>query len=198
MTRLPVTGPFRVTATYGQKGSHWATHHRGIDLVAEDPRIFCTCYGTVRTVAYDKNGWGYYVSVGDAEDQRHIFCHLQEGSITVKPGEEVTPLTVLGKMGASGNVTGPHLHYQYQDGDIVRDPTLYLGIPNKVGAYRSEDFKNPVFRDAAAIPPWAEEAVNAAVAAGLMLGDAEGTFRPNAPLTRAEMAVILQRLTDKT
>ena len=79
MTRLPVTGPFRVTATYGQKGSHWATHHRGIDLVAEDPRIFCTCYGTVRTVAYDKNGWGYYVSVGDAEDQRHIFCRCLKG-----------------------------------------------------------------------------------------------------------------------
>ena len=194
MTRLPVTGAFRVTATYGQTGSYWANGHQGIDLTAEDSRVFATCYGTVRLVAFDKNGWGRYVSVGDEQGQRHIFCHLQEGSVTVKAGDAVTPLTVLGRMGATGKATGTHLHYQLQQGETVKNPATYLGIPNKVGSYRSADYSALAFRDAASVPQWAEKAVLEAVEQGLMLGDAEGTFRPNEPVTRAELAVVLQRL----
>ncbi len=199
MTYLPVTGAFSVTATYGQQGSYWAKGHQGIDLVADDRRIFCTCYGSVRLVAYDAGGWGHYVSVGDAEGRRHIFCHLAEGSIKVKAGDAVTPLTVLGTMGATGNVTGVHLHYQLQQGTTVIDPAAYLGIPNLVGHYHSEDFtikEEPSmdFKDQSAIPDWAKEAVQTVSEKGWMIGDDAGNFRPNDPITRAEMAVILSRL----
>ena len=199
MTYLPVTGPFSVTATYGQQGTYWARGHQGIDFVAADRRVFCTCTGTVRLVAYDADGWGYYVSVGDAEGRRHIFCHLAEGSITVKAGDAVTPLTVLGRMGATGNVTGLHLHYQLQQGTVVIDPTAYLGIPNQVGSYHSDDFtvkeeSAMEFKDRASIPEWAKEAVQTVSEKGLMIGDEEGNFRPRDPVTRAEMAMILSRL----
>lgn len=199
MTNLPVTGDFTITAVYGQKGSHWANGHQGIDFVAADRRIFATCTGKVRRVAYDPGGWGWYVSIGDEEGRRHIFCHLKAGSIEVVPGETVNRNTVIGIMGATGNVTGVHLHYQLQMGETVIDPTDWLGIPNRVGGYNSEDYQieevsKMDFKDKAEIPAWAKAAVEEAAADGLMLGDGDGNFRPNDPITRAEFAVVLQRL----
>lgn len=49
------------------------------------------------------------------------------------------------------------------------------------------------FRDAAAIPSADQSAVAAAVAAGLLQGYPDGTFRPQAPITRAELATIIGR-----
>lgn len=197
MTRLPVTGPFNITATYGQEGNLWKAGHQGIDFTAPDRRVFCSCEGTVRVVAFDQNGWGQYVSVGDAVGRRHLFCHLVKDSVTVKAGDKVTPLTVLGTMGATGNVTGLHLHFQLQQGETPIDPTPYLGVPNRKGSYHSKDFEeaNPMtFKDQKEIPAWAEEAVREAAEKGLMLGDEKGNFNPNAPVTRAELAVVLSRL----
>ena len=50
------------------------------------------------------------------------------------------------------------------------------------------------YKDADEIDPAAKEAVDAVSSYGILLGDAEGYFRPKAPLTRAETAVILTRL----
>ncbi|MDI3270061.1 MAG: S-layer homology domain-containing protein, partial [Bacillota bacterium] len=49
------------------------------------------------------------------------------------------------------------------------------------------------YQDAALIPDWARGAVSIALELGIMQG-AEGYFRPAAPLTRAEAAVVFQRL----
>lgn len=199
MTNLPVSGAFQVTAIYGQQGSYWKNGHRGIDLVAGDRRIFATCNGTVRKVGYDEAGWGQFVSIDEPNGRRHIFCHLQKNSVSVKKGDAVDRLTVLGMMGATGNVSGVHLHYQLQQGDAVIDPTLHLGIPNKKGRYHSKDYpleevNSMCFKDRKQIPQWAQKAVEAVAEEGLMIGDADGNFRPNDPVTRAEMAVILSRL----
>lgn len=196
MTKLPVTGAFRVTAIYGQKGSYWSAGHKGIDLVAGDLRIFSTCNGTVKTIGYDADGWGQYVVVNDAEGLSHYFCHLVRNSVKVKVGQKVTPLTVLGTMGATGNVTGAHLHYELRRGNVVQNPAAWLGIPNKVGSYQSSDYeeKPMIYKDWETIPEWAKDAVKEAKEKGWMEGDAAGNFNPNTPITRAEIAVILGRL----
>lgn len=199
MTNLPITGQFSITATYGQQGSYWANGHKGIDFVAEDKRIFATGDGTVRAVAYDSNGWGQYVSIGDAEGRRHIFCHLVKGSVKVKAGDTVNRSTIIGTMGATGNVTGVHLHYQLQNGENVIDPCSYLGVPNKVGSYNSNDFQieevsDVTFKDQAKISNWAKSAVEEVSEKGWMLGDDKGNFNPQAPVTREELAVVLARI----
>lgn len=196
MTNLPITGPFRVTAVFGQKGSYWANGHKGIDLVADDRRIFSSCDGTVKTVAFDEGGFGQYVVVEDAQGRRHYFCHMVRGSTLVKAGQKVDRLTVLGTMGATGNVTGLHLHYELRQGSDVLNPAEWLGIPNQVGSYHSKDFevKEMAYKDDAEIPAWAKAAVDQVTADGLMQGDTNGNFRPNDPVTRAELAVVLARL----
>ena len=50
------------------------------------------------------------------------YCHLRQGSISVRTGEQVTPDTVIGQVGLSGKTEFPHLHISVlKDGTIV-DP----------------------------------------------------------------------------
>ena len=60
------------------------------------------------------------------------------------------------------------------------------------GALGWSDTGGPVrFSDAGAIPEWAMQAVECAVQQGLVVGYPDNTFRPDAPITRAEAAVLL-------
>lgn len=205
MSNLPIRGKFYVTATYGQIGPYWSNGHKGIDIVSDDIKILSTCDGVVRKVAYDSGGWGQYISIGDNEGKRHIFCHLASGSVNVKEGQSVTKGTVIGMMGATGNVTGPHLHFQLQRGEKVIDPTPYLGIPNKKGTYNTKDFEDGVncgmtandYKDKRDISPWAYDAVDEATRDGIMVGDGNGNFKPQKPITREEFAVCYQRMKGK-
>ena len=142
MTNLPITGKFNITATYGQTGPYWKNGHKGIDFTCDNLNIYATCDGTVKVVSYDANGWGQYVSIHDQQGSRHIFCHLVKGSVKVKVGQNVNRTTIIGTMGATGNVTGRHLHYQINDkNNIPINPCPYLGIPNKKGVYDSNDYQ---------------------------------------------------------
>ena len=44
---------------------------------------------------------------------------------------------------------------------------------------------------------WYADAIKKASAAGIMIGDDQGNFRPKEPLTRAEAAVVVCRLLDR-
>ena len=58
----------------------------------------------------------------------------------------------------------------------------------------SDSSSRPVrFADAGAIPEWAREVVDYAVRQGLVAGYPDNTFRPDAPITRAEAAVLLDQ-----
>jgi len=50
------------------------------------------------------------------------------------------------------------------------------------------------FKDEAKMPKWAIASIKEASDAGVMNGDADGNFRPNDNLTRAEAAVLVAKL----
>lgn len=177
MNVMPVRGAFTVTAAYGDVNSAlWGRKpHAGVDIVCSDRRVYATCAGRVRVSAYDENGWGEYVTVGDGAGRIHLFAHLVKGSVLVRAGDAVTPETQLGTMGATGNVTGVHLHYQINDmNGTPQDPTPFLGIPNARGRYDAPADGGSGERESGAASGaeqhWAKQHYDALVARGAIDG----------------------------
>jgi hypothetical protein len=52
------------------------------------------------------------------------YCHLRQGSVSVKESQQVAAGTTIGEVGYSGNATFPHLHFQVTMNGNVVDPFL--------------------------------------------------------------------------
>lgn len=135
MTNLPFTGRIQVTCEFGRKGNWQAGFHTGIDLVGLDNKtVYSTHNGLIIFVNTSENSssYGKYVKMRDENGYVHLFAHL--ASISVKLGQTVTRATKIGIMGATGKVTGAHLHYEIRNkndnyGNVI-NPVAHLGIPN--------------------------------------------------------------------
>lgn len=71
-----------------------------------------------------REGWaalaGNHVLIrSESREAVVALCHLQLGSVPVRPGQHVRAGDVIGRCGNSGNSTEPHLHLQAMDDDTV-------------------------------------------------------------------------------
>lgn len=109
-SELPTTD-YRLSAKFGQRGRLWSSgRHTGLDFSA--PR------GTrVDSVADGKvvfSGWagsyGKAVIIKHTDGKRSLYGHL--ATTRVKKGKKVRSGQMIGKVGSTGNSTGPHLHFE--------------------------------------------------------------------------------------
>ena len=78
---------------------------------------------------------GVQAQILDNEGHYWRYCHMVAGSLQVSVGQEVTLNTPIGRMGATGNVTGRHLHLECSTTQAWQcstflNPCTILGIPN--------------------------------------------------------------------
>jgi murein DD-endopeptidase MepM/ murein hydrolase activator NlpD len=64
---------------------------------------------------------GNCVVLQHRESEVSVFAHFKQGTIKVKPGDEVKKGQVLGACGNSGNSSEPHIHYHLQHSPIIQD-----------------------------------------------------------------------------
>ncbi|MFF4169701.1 M23 family metallopeptidase [Streptomyces sp. NPDC001744] len=122
---LPLSS-YSITATYMQSGSMWSSgHHTGLDFAASAGTPLKAVHGaTVKSAAWS-GSYGYRI-VLELEDGTEVwYCHLS--SMTVGAGQTVSTGETIGRVGATGNVSGAHLHLEVHPGggDGV-DPGAWL------------------------------------------------------------------------
>ncbi len=113
----------------------------------------------------DRNcGNGLAIAHGDGWETQ--YCHMEKGSLSVRPGEPVAAGQVLGRVGLSGLTEYPHLHFTVRHAGKVVDPfaqdlaedscgegkPLWSGRAQAALAYRASEILNSGFAPRAVTP----------------------------------------------
>lgn len=135
----------RLTSPYDWR-IHPITKHRefhhGIDIVAVGgDEVVSVCDGRVvmsRMVLRENDTgntwqWGNYIAIQGTDGNIIYYCHLAERYAVA--GQTVRAGDVIGLQGATGQVTGKHLHFEVRGAYDFVNAADYLGIDNKVGIY---------------------------------------------------------------
>lgn len=99
--------------------------HSGLDIaVPAGTPVKASADGVITIVGnYFFNGKTVFVDHG--QGMMSMYCHLSE--INVKKGQKVKRGEVVGKVGATGRATGPHLHWNVSLNDVRVDPAIFVG-----------------------------------------------------------------------
>lgn len=105
---------YRLTATFGDSSSLWSTTHTGLDLAGPEGTPIRSVTGGVVTFAGYDGSYGNKVVVRHQDGTETWYVHMS--ALNTQIGEQVTSQTMIGFVGATGNVTGPHLHLEVRPG----------------------------------------------------------------------------------
>jgi len=98
--------------------------HYGVDISApEGEKIVCSQSGVAKEVS-ENSDYGKYIVVDHGDDIYTLYAHCSE--IIAVVGDEIQAGQMIAKVGATGNVTGAHLHFEIKDGDNWLDPSEFI------------------------------------------------------------------------
>ncbi|XXM72133.1 peptidoglycan DD-metalloendopeptidase family protein [Lysinibacillus sphaericus] len=102
-----------------KQGQRWGKMHKGIDIARPSNKtIKSVDNGVVVSAGWDDGGYGNKVVIDHQNGYRTLYAHLD--SISVSPGQKVGRGDSLGIMGATGEVTGVHLHIEvFKNGSLI-------------------------------------------------------------------------------
>ncbi|MGC8722191.1 MAG: M23 family metallopeptidase [Caldisericaceae bacterium] len=99
--------------------------HTGIDIVAYyGAPIRAAADGTVEDAGWNSGGYGIWVKMYHRDEIETIYGHLSQ--VIVKAGDKVKKGQVIGYEGATGEATGPHLHFEIRESGTPVNPLTYL------------------------------------------------------------------------
>jgi murein DD-endopeptidase MepM/ murein hydrolase activator NlpD len=117
----------RVISTYGEQGQ--GLHNDGINIAA--PRgtpIHAAENGVVAYAGNEIRGFGNLLLIRHAGGYMTAYAHAD--TLLVKRGDTVHRGQVIARVGATGSVTEPQLHFEIREGSQAVDPQRYLGSPS--------------------------------------------------------------------
>ncbi len=99
--------------------------HGGLDIaISTGTPLYAADGGTVEIAGDLGNTYGTYVVINHGNGMKTLYAHMSK--LSVKKGDLVNKGDLIGKSGATGRVTGPHLHFEVRiDGSRV-NPSKYL------------------------------------------------------------------------
>src|SRR6478735_10757402 len=110
---LPVDS-YHLTARFGEYSGLWSHFHTGLDFAAPSGTpIHAVANGVVTSTGYD-GSYGNKTVITLDDGTELWFCH--QTTIYVSVGDEAHAGDLIGTVGSTGHVTGPHLHLEVRPG----------------------------------------------------------------------------------
>ncbi|MFT5561507.1 MAG: murein DD-endopeptidase MepM/ murein hydrolase activator NlpD [Candidatus Azotimanducaceae bacterium] len=122
---LPVQGP--ISSPFGLKrflNDQARSPHSGLDIAADEGTPIVAPAAGVVTATGDYFFNGKTVLVDHGQGLISMYCHMSQVDVAV--GDKVERGEVLGEVGMTGRVTGPHLHWGVSLNNARVDPNLFL------------------------------------------------------------------------
>jgi murein DD-endopeptidase MepM/ murein hydrolase activator NlpD len=127
-TTLPVAMGY-YSSNYGYRLDPFtgkSTFHTGVDLIAPPGTpVMAAAGGVVSTVAFVPE-YGNIVDVDHDNGLTSRYAHLSKS--LVKVGDVVMKGQTIAQVGATGRVTGPHLHFEVREKGIPLNPNKFLSM----------------------------------------------------------------------
>ena len=129
----PVKNSFRFTSKFGFRRdpkTGGRRMHNGVDFAAGlGTPLYATADGVVTHAGWG-SGYGRLVKIQHEFGIETRYAHMSK--MRVKVGQRVSRGDHIGGMGASGRVTGVHLHYEVRVGGKAVNPMIYIKAANDV------------------------------------------------------------------
>ena len=122
----PLPGYHYITSYFGPRDLAGYNYHYGIDISGSGVYghdIVAAESGTVLLAQTDKS-WGKFILIDHGNGMLTRYAHCSK--LLVSQGDRVKRGQVIAKVGDTGNVTGPHLHFEVYEGDKRYNPLNYL------------------------------------------------------------------------
>jgi murein DD-endopeptidase MepM/ murein hydrolase activator NlpD len=112
----PLAG--QITDRFGPRGNRF---HSGVDYpAAARTPVGAAASGRVTFAGWSAGGWGYLVTVAHPAGTRTMYAHLSR--VGVRVGQWVEAGQRIGRVGSSGEASGPHLHFEVRLRGAAVDP----------------------------------------------------------------------------
>lgn len=122
----------RISSRFGNRrhpiSKKWKAH-KGVDFAApKGTPVFATGDGTIERASYHR-AYGNLVTIRHKNNVKTRYAHLSGFAKKMKKGRSVTKGQTIGYVGSTGYATGPHLHYEWINGNRKVNP-LAIRMPS--------------------------------------------------------------------
>jgi murein DD-endopeptidase MepM/ murein hydrolase activator NlpD len=121
-------GAFSWPVPGGWISQYFHASHPAIDIAAPwGTRVLAAAAGTVIWAGWKDNGGGYQVWISHGSGLFTTYNHMS--AVLVSVGQHVGRAQQVGRVGMTGNATGPHLHFEVWRGMVWGDGTRVNPLP---------------------------------------------------------------------
>ena len=122
---------------------HRIKAHNGVDYAAKrNTPVKASGDGVISFIGR-QSGYGRTVEIKHGGNIKTLYAHLEKFNTKLKVGSKVKQGEIIAYVGDSGQATGPHLHFEFWQGEIRTDPVkVKLPSAKPVNNYQKNEFNN--------------------------------------------------------
>jgi murein DD-endopeptidase MepM/ murein hydrolase activator NlpD len=111
-----------ISSEYGER---WGKPHKGIDIAADTGEaVYAVASGEVIYAGDGLRGYGNVVILRHDRKVTSLYAH--NSALKVKQGDQVKQGDLIALLGSTGHSTGPHVHFEFREGDVAVNPHTLL------------------------------------------------------------------------